>query len=145
MSECHFHSFVLELGAIKFALEQFRKYIATTSIILVTDCQAVKDMLENNSMPAVYIQWKEFILSHKIIDYIHCPGKANPTDGISRWAVLSQESAPKPLNPGWESVEGIVHDVYSITATCELITPDTTTTQLLKTFEDDPMKTLYDG
>jgi len=130
-SERHLHSFALELAAIKFALEQFRKYIATANIILVTDCQAVKDMLENESMPATYMRWKEYILSHKIIDYIHLPGSKNPADGISRWAVLSQEAAFERLDSGWESVEGIINDVY-------VIEPDPAISALRSSFEDDP-------
>jgi len=61
LSEQHAHSFVQELAGLKFALERFSKYIMGCPIILATDCQSAKDLLEKTSLPAAHMQHKEFI------------------------------------------------------------------------------------
>ena len=138
-TERHAHSFVLELAGLKFALEQFNKFIAGCPIILATDCQSAKDLLENASLPAAHMRYKEFILSFNIVDFIHLPGPKNPADSISRWAVLSDPMPDKPLNPGWEESEGLVNDLYHCTPVCTLLLqPENNPASLTARFEDDP-------
>jgi len=138
-TERHAHSFVQELAGLKFALEQFSKYIMGCPIILATDCQSAKDLLENCSLPAAHMRYKEYILSFRIVDFIHCPGPENPADGISRWAVLANSIPTKPMDPGWEEAEGITNDLYHCSAVCcALLLPENNPTSLLAWFENDP-------
>jgi len=142
-SEQHAHSFVQELAGLKFALEKFSKYIMGCPIVLATNCQSAKDLLENTSLPAAHMRYKEYILSFRIIDFIHCPGPINPADGISRWAILSEPIPEKPLDPGWENSEGIVNDLYHCsTLCCALLLPENDHTLLVTRFEDDPRATI---
>jgi len=138
-SEQHNHSFVQELAGLKFALEQFCKYILGCPITLATDCQSAKDLLENASLPAQHMRYKEFILSFRIVNFIHCPGVQNPADGISRWAILANPVPDKPLDPGWEEPEGIINDLYHCSTVCTLLLqPENNPTSLTARFEDDP-------
>lgn len=80
-SLCNAHSFILELAAVKFALEHFHKFCWGERISIITDCIAVANLLRNDHLPPQHAHWKETIQSYNIVEIIHRPGRGNPMDG----------------------------------------------------------------
>lgn len=84
-SEKRYSAFLLELVAVKWALEKFKPYVFGRPIELISDCQALAGILSLQSVSPAHSRWREYILGHDIIKFTHRPGKANAAaDGLSR-------------------------------------------------------------
>ncbi|EPQ28449.1 uncharacterized protein PFL1_04275 [Pseudozyma flocculosa PF-1] len=55
-----------ELVAAKFALDKFAPYTFGQPIVLVTDCQALKQILDSDRFPNAHARWREELLRHDI-------------------------------------------------------------------------------
>jgi hypothetical protein len=138
------HSSYLELAAVKWALDQFGKYLYGQSIILRTDCQAVRDMLRADVAASDYrAAWKEAILCHDIISFEHVGGTSNTAaDALSRSAIPRGATSPQSIDPTWESAKGICNDLSEVPL--RRLTPDPSAI-LLQRFEGDPMEPIVRG
>ena len=89
-SEKRYSAFLLELVAVKWALEKFKPYVFGRPIELVSDCQALAGILSLQSVSPAHARWREYILGHDIVKFTHRPGRANAAaDGLSRRAALA--------------------------------------------------------
>ncbi|KAG7528292.1 hypothetical protein FFLO_06276 [Filobasidium floriforme] len=87
-SEREEHSFTLELKGVRWCLDRFRPTIWGQRIIIHTDCEAVKSLLNNDKLTFQQAAWKEAILSSGVQEFVHKPGKQNGVaDFLSRNAV----------------------------------------------------------
>ncbi|CEH17972.1 FOG: Transposon-encoded proteins with TYA, reverse transcriptase, integrase domains in various combinations [Ceraceosorus bombacis] len=70
--------FLLELMAICFALDKFDLYIKyRPSITFVTDCLALRNMLQSDTLLSTHLRWRESLLGYPILRFVHRPGLDN--------------------------------------------------------------------
>ena len=132
----------MEFAALKFSLDKFSDILWGFPIEIETDCQALRDLLLNDKLPAAHARWRDGILAHQIIDVRHIKGRNNPVgDGMSRkWAPGSERTVTDgstwSVNPDWEERTGLVHDIFKLATT----TDNTDTTDSLDTrFANEPL------
>ncbi|QRW06987.1 Retrovirus-related Pol polyprotein from transposon opus [Ceratobasidium sp. AG-Ba] len=128
--------FLLEFAALKFGLDEFDSIIHGQAIELETDCKALADLLNNDKLNSTHERWRESIIARNIVAVRHKPGVENKVaDGLSRmYEHRADEEAPgreDTVDPGWETRQGIINDVYHLIA-------DDPTAELIKRFEKDP-------
>ncbi|QRW01026.1 Retrovirus-related Pol polyprotein from transposon [Ceratobasidium sp. AG-Ba] len=150
--------FLLKFAALKFGLDKFDSIIHGQAIEIETDCKALADLLNNDKLNSTHERWRESIIARNIIAVRHKPGAENKVaDGLSRmyehrpedeapgrWRGRRGVSETEPwhppgpllhredtVDPGWETRQGIVNDVYHLIA-------DDSTADLIKQFEKDP-------
>ncbi|QRV78793.1 Retrovirus-related Pol polyprotein from transposon opus [Ceratobasidium sp. AG-Ba] len=128
--------FLLEFAALKFGMDEFDSIIHGQAIELETDCKALADLLNNDKLNSTHERWRESIIARNIIAVRHKPGAENKVaDGLSRmYEHRADEEAPgreKTVDPGWETRQGIINDVYHLIA-------DDPMAELIRRFEKDP-------
>ncbi|GAA5917755.1 hypothetical protein JCM8208_006849 [Rhodotorula glutinis] len=96
-SEKRYSAFLLELVAVKWALEKFKAYIFGRPIELISDCQALAGILSLQNVSPAHARWREYILGHDIIKFVHREGKLNAAaDELSRRADLKEGNKVTP-------------------------------------------------
>lgn len=73
-SERNYSAFLLELVAVKWALDKFEKYLYGQPIELVVNCIALGGILRNKKVAPHHARWREAILGHNIVSFTHQPG-----------------------------------------------------------------------
>ncbi|GAA5857406.1 hypothetical protein JCM9279_001790 [Rhodotorula babjevae] len=96
-SEKRYSAFLLELVAVKWALEKFKAYIFGRPIEPISDCQALAGILSLQNVSPSHARWREYILGHDIIKFVHQEGKLNAAaDELSRRANLKEGDEVTP-------------------------------------------------
>ncbi|GAA5852991.1 hypothetical protein JCM9279_003776 [Rhodotorula babjevae] len=96
-SEKRYSAFLLELVAVKWALKKFKAYIFGRPIELISDCQALAGILSLQNVSPAHACWREYILGHDIIKFVHREGKLNAAaDKLSRRADLQEGDKVTP-------------------------------------------------
>ncbi|GAA5829176.1 hypothetical protein JCM3770_006346, partial [Rhodotorula araucariae] len=105
-SEKRYSAFLLELVAVKWALEKFKPYVFGRPIELISDCQALAGILSLQSVSPAHSRWREYILGHDIVKFTHQPGKLNAAaDELSRKKGNEEGEEVSPdatIPPSWE-------------------------------------------
>lgn len=108
--------FLLEFAALRFALNKFDKMIYGQPLHIITDCQALRDILNRDDLSSTYARWKDSVISRNIIDIQHRAGVENQADGLSRkWGGGERtvgEGEDWDVEPDWESEKGVVNDMF---------------------------------
>lgn len=109
------HSFLLELKCVKWALERFRPMVHGQKVVLHTDCQAVKDLLNNGRPTFQQASWKESLLNCGMdIQFVHKAGKENKVaDYLSRNAITTDQSEVQDYDGTYK---GVVNDIFWVDA-----------------------------
>ena len=122
-SEEKYKPYLLEFAALKFSLDKFADIIWGFPVKLETDCQALRDVLLNDTLHATHARWRDGVLAYDIVDVQHVPGTSNIADGISR----QYEGTPKECGDGseWEvcpdpdALTGVVQNLFQVEAPAE--------------------------
>lgn len=107
--------FLLEFAALKFTLDKFADIIWGFPVEIVTDCQALCDVLLNDKLNATHARWRDGILAHQIINVQHVPGRINVVvDGIScKWEGIPRQTgngSKWTICEDWEAAAGLIND-----------------------------------
>ncbi|THG96055.1 hypothetical protein EW026_g5699 [Hermanssonia centrifuga] len=135
-SEEKYKPFLLELAALKFALDKFSDIVWGFPIEIETDCSALRYVLTNDKLNDTHARWRDSVLAHQIIAVRHIPGQTNVADSVSR------EGEGHLHEPGdgsdwtvyedWEHREGLVNDILRV----EEASPGS---HLLRRFTEEPL------
>ena len=63
--------FLLEFGALKFAINKFGDIITGHDLEIKTDCQELSDFLQNDKLQVHHAWWKEVMLGQRIVAVWH--------------------------------------------------------------------------
>jgi len=111
-SESRHHSYLLELAAVKWALDRFSLFLHGQPIVLYSDCSAVKGLLNKANISGVQARWKQCLTIHNIMKIVHRPGTDNiVADALSR-NPTDNDSAEVEPDP-WQEKQ-LVHAVHRI-------------------------------
>ena len=94
------------------------RHINGLPISIVTDCRALRDLLVSERLNTTHSRWKQFILSHQIVDVGHRPGTENPVaDGISRgfgeeWT--EKDGSRWSVEADWHERSGLTNDLWRV-------------------------------
>ena len=136
-SEEKYKPFLLEFAGLKYSLDKFSDIIYGYPVELEMDCQALRDTLLSDKLTATHARWRDGVLAHNIADVRHIPGKINIADGVSRqYEGLEKaggDGSEWSVEPDWEPTEGIVYDLYQVSATSD------ETTTLRERFKAEPL------
>jgi len=118
-AERNYKPFLLEFAALKFGLDHFSDIIWGFPVEIETDCQALKDVLSNDSISAAHARWRDGIVAHNIIAVRHVPGRLNVVaDGLSRqWdntERTKEDGSNWSVNPDPEATSGLTNDMFAI-------------------------------
>ncbi|KAF8751485.1 retrotransposable element tf2 155 kda protein type 1-like, partial [Rhizoctonia solani] len=114
--------FLLEFAALKFGCDEFDNIIFGQPIEIETDCKALADLLGNNKLNSTHERWRESIIARNIVAVRHKPGVENTVcDRLSRMYEGREgenegQGREDSVDPGWESTQGLVNDLYLLTA-----------------------------
>ncbi|CAK5275949.1 unnamed protein product [Mycena citricolor] len=150
VAEERYQLHLLEFAALKFALDKFSNIVWGQPIWLETDCQALRDILNNEKLNATHTRWLNGLLGYNIVGAEHIKGLTNAVaDALSRAA----EGTPKTpgngsessVSPDWEARTGLTNDLFSINdcrtkeLVCEVVRVPEGTMKLWERFKDEPM------
>ncbi|PSR72495.1 hypothetical protein PHLCEN_2v11634 [Hermanssonia centrifuga] len=139
-SEEKYKPFLLELAALKFALDKFSDVVWGFPIEMETNCSALRYVLTNDKLNDTHSRWRDSVLAHHIVDVRHIPGQTNIADDFSR------EGEGHPHKPGdgsdwtvqedWEHRKGLDNDILLVENVSAHTDSDN---QLLQQFEQEPL------
>jgi hypothetical protein len=135
-SEEKYKPYLLEFAALKFSLDKFSDIVWGFPVKLETDCQALRDVLLNDTLHATHARWRDGVLAYDIMDVQHVPGTSNIADGISR----QYEGTPKECGDGseWDvcpdpdALAGVVQNLFQVEIPTEHL-------ELRTRFANEPM------
>lgn len=121
-TEEKYSPFLLELAALKFALDRFSDTIWGFPIEIETDCSALRHVLTNDKLNDTHARWLDAIMAHQITEVRHVPGKLNVVaDGISRAGEGREkregDGSEWTVDPGWEATGEVINDIWQLETT----------------------------
>ncbi|PSR72521.1 hypothetical protein PHLCEN_2v11621 [Hermanssonia centrifuga] len=135
-SEEKYKPFLLELAALKFALDKFSDIVWGFPIEIETDCSALRYVITNDKLNDTHSRWRDSVLAHQIIDVRHIPGRTNVADGFSREGEGHHhkpgDGSDWTVQEDWEHREGLDNDIL-------LVENAPANRQLLQRFEQEPL------
>jgi hypothetical protein len=138
VSEEKYKPFLLEFAALKFCFDKFADILWGFLVEIETDCQALHDILLNDSLNATHAHWRDGVLAHNIVGVRHVPGVVNIADGLSR----QYEGIPKSHNDGSEwSVSPDVHKTARLVNDIFQLEISDQQTALRNRFQNEPVFT----
>ncbi|EPQ30438.1 uncharacterized protein PFL1_01964 [Pseudozyma flocculosa PF-1] len=131
-----------ELVAAKFALDKFAPYTFGQPIVLVTDCQALKQILDSDRFPNAHARWREELLRHDIIRVEHVSGRSHQlAHGLSHRPPAASDDPPEPVETtDCELLSLSLKTLPKVPRDDEYLRIDETAERLLKRFEGDELE-----
>ena len=89
----------MEFLALVGALEKLHYYLEATKVVVVTDCTAVKTLMNMKTPNRHMLRWQLAIQQYRgSMTIVHKSGSNHRNaDGLSRWALPNT-----PKNPAWD-------------------------------------------
>ncbi|KAI7935554.1 hypothetical protein MJO28_016425 [Puccinia striiformis f. sp. tritici] len=101
----------MECLALVWSLEKLHYYLEGTKVVVVTDCTAVKTLMNMKTPNRHMLRWQIAIQQYRgHMTIIHKPGiKHKNADGLSRWALPNT-----PDNPAWDAEDDDIFPILGI-------------------------------
>ena len=117
-SEEKYKPYLLESAVLKFSLDKFSDIVWGFPVKLETDCQALWDVLLNDTLHATHAHWWDGVLAYDITDVQHVPGTSNITDSISQQyeGTLKEcgDGRKWDICPDSDTLEGVVQIFFQV-------------------------------
>ncbi|KIM63080.1 hypothetical protein SCLCIDRAFT_118134, partial [Scleroderma citrinum Foug A] len=110
---------LLEFTALKFGLDHFSDTIWGLPVEIETDCQALKDVLANDTISVAHARWRDGIIAHNIVAVRHQnQGSLSIADGLSQqWDNMEHtgdNGSAWTVSPEPEAQSGLINDLFTI-------------------------------
>ncbi|POW23151.1 hypothetical protein PSHT_00455 [Puccinia striiformis] len=101
----------MECLALVWSLEKLHYYLEGTKVVVVTDCTAVKTLMNMKTPNRHMLRWQIAIQQYRgHMTIVHKPGiKHKNADGLSRWALPNT-----PDNPAWDAEDDDIFPILGI-------------------------------
>jgi hypothetical protein len=101
----------MECLALVWALEKLHYYLEGTKVVVVTDCTAVKTLMNMETPNRHMLRWQIAIQQYRgSMTIVHKAGaKHRNADGLSRWALPNT-----PDNPAWDAEDEDIFPILGI-------------------------------
>ncbi|EPQ28316.1 uncharacterized protein PFL1_04143 [Pseudozyma flocculosa PF-1] len=131
-----------ELVAAKFVLDKFAPYTFGQPIVLVTDCQALKQILDLDRFPNAHARWREELLRHDIVRVKHVSGRSHQlAHSLSHRPPAASDDPPQPVETtDCELLSLSLKTLPKVPRDDKYLRINETAERLLKRFEGDELE-----